>query len=115
MTTPGLRVGPDGLRALAQRCEELASEVAVTLPTRTALSWQSSEVAATAVSAGTGRVGKILASRMQATASKLTGAANDFEAMDDGGAAALAAVGSSAPAGGYQNVDGDAGGLGLPR
>ncbi len=81
----------------------------------TAPSWQSSQAAATAVSAGTGRVGTILASRMRATASTLTGAANDFEVMDDGGAAALAAVGLRAPAGGYPNVDGGAGGLGLPR
>jgi hypothetical protein len=114
VTTPGLRVVPDGLRALAQRCEQLAGQVAVTPPTMTAPSWQSSGAAATAVSAGAGRVGKVLASRMQATAAKLTVAANDFEAMDDGGAAALAAVGLSAPAGGFPNVDGGAGGLGLP-
>lgn len=80
----------------------------------TAPAWQSSGAAATAVSAGANRVGAVLASRMQASATKLTEAARDYEAMDDGGAAALAAVDSGAP-GGYPRGDGGAGGRGLPR
>ncbi|RRR40294.1 hypothetical protein EHH44_20670 [Mycolicibacter terrae] len=114
MTTPGLRVVPEGLRARAQRCDVLAGQVAVTLPTVAAPSWQSSSAAATAVSAGANRVGMVLGSRMHATAAELTAAARDYEAMDDGGAAALAAVGSGAP-GGSPSGDGGAGGLGLPR
>lgn len=106
---------PDGLRALAQRCEALAGQGAVSLPTVTASSWQSSGMATTAVSAGANRVGTVLASRMQATAAKLNTAAHGYQAMDDGGAAALAAVGSNEPAGGYPNSDGGAGGLGLQR
>lgn len=80
---------PDGLRTLAQRCEVLAGQVGVYLPTVAASAWQSSGAAATVISAGAGRVGMVLASRLQATAAKLTQAAHDYEAMDDGGAAAL--------------------------
>ncbi|NDJ91542.1 hypothetical protein [Mycolicibacter kumamotonensis] len=42
MTTPGLRVVPDGLRALAQRCDALAGQVRASLPTMASPSWQAS-------------------------------------------------------------------------
>lgn len=105
---------PDGLRTLAQRCDALAGQVRASLPTIASPSWQASGPAATTVSVGANRVGAVLAGRMQATATKLTEAARDYEAMDDGGAAALAAVSSGLP-GGYPRGDGGAGGLGLPR
>ena len=114
MTTPGLSVVPDGLRTLAQRCDILAGQVGVPLPAVTAAGWQSSGVAVTAVSAGADRVSAILAGRMQATAAKLGDAARDFQKMDDGGAAALAAVGSRG-SGSFPSGDGGAGGRGQPR
>lgn len=81
------------------------------MPTTASPTWQSSGAAATAVSAGANRVSAVLANRMQATATKLTEAARDYEAMDDGGAAALAAVSSGLPDG-YPRGDGGAGGRG---
>lgn len=104
---------PDGLRTLAQRCDALAGQVRASLPTMASASWQASgAAAATTVSVGANRVGAVLAGRMRATATKLTEAAHDYEAMDDGGAAALAAVSSGLP-GGYPRGDGGAGGLAI--
>ncbi|RAU96332.1 hypothetical protein DQP56_15120 [Mycolicibacter senuensis] len=105
---------PAGLRTLAQRCDILAGQVGVPLPPVTAAGWQTSGGAARAASAAANWVSGVLAGRMQATAAKLSDAARDYEKMDDGGAAALAAVGSGYP-GGYPGGDGGAGGRGLPR
>jgi hypothetical protein len=114
MTTPGLRVIPHGLRALAQRCETLAGQVGVSFPTVTASPWQSSSAAATTVNAGASRTGTVFAGRMRTTGAKLMQAADAYEAMDDGGAAALAGVASSVSGGGHSGGDGGAGGPGLP-
>jgi hypothetical protein len=115
MTTPGFRVIPHGLRTLAQRCETLAGQAGADLPAVTASAWQSSGAATMTVNTGASRAATVFASRMRATAAKLMLAADGYEAMDDGGAAALAGVASGVSGGGYSSGDGGAGGLGLPR
>lgn len=110
MTSPTLKVTPEGLRAAAQRCEALAATVAPALPTVTISGWQSTGAATSAVSAGMSTVGTACKSRMTANGSKLTKAASAYQNQDDQGAQRLTAVGSHLPA----DSDGDGGAGGLP-
>jgi hypothetical protein len=77
-----LQVSPDGLAALAARCQELAAGFAVAPPAEVASNWQYS---AAAVNRANRRAGKAItgsAVRMQATATKLTAAAAGYEAHE---------------------------------
>ncbi|MEZ0384167.1 type VII secretion target [Mycobacterium sp. pW045] len=122
MTSPAsLQVTPASLRELAQRCEALAAQVAPMPPAVTASSWQDSAAAVSTTNAGGSRAATAMRGRMTATSNKLTTAAHDYEAMDNDGAAALAAV-TRRPAGltplaprGSGIDDGAAAGFGIPR
>ncbi|WP_152665352.1 hypothetical protein [Mycobacterium sp. UM_Kg1] len=121
MTSPVLRVSPLSLRTLAQRCAALPGQVAPPLPAASGSAWQSSGAAASTTRVVTSTAATALSGRMTASSGKLTNAAHEYEAMDDNGAAALAAV----PQGGGRftplvprgsGVDcGAAVGLGTPR
>ncbi|MEB3033870.1 type VII secretion target [[Mycobacterium] nativiensis] len=119
MTSPALRVTPGDLHELAQRCRALAAGIAPTLPAVSASAWQASGAAASSVNAGGSNAAAAMRGRITANAGKLTTAAHEYEAMDNDGAAALAAV----PQGGpgitplvpRLGADGGAGGFGVPR
>lgn len=121
MTSSVLRVTPVSLRVLAQRCVTLADGVVPAPPAASASAWQSSGAAASSMNIGTSKTAAALSGRMTASGSKLTTAAQEYEAMDNDGAAALAAV----PQGGAgftplvrrgSGIDGGAaGGSGTPR
>ena len=111
MTAPTLRVTPDGLSALAQRCQALAAAVAPALPAVTAEAWQSTGAATGSVNAGMSSIGTVCKSRMTANASKLTRAVHDWENQESHAAQRLTAVASHLPAG--TGGDGGAAG-GLP-
>lgn len=99
MTSPTLKVTPEGLRTVAQRCEALAGTVAAALPPVSASGWQSTGAATSAVNAVMSTTGTVYKSRMTANANKLTKAAADYEHQDGQGAERLTAVGSHLPAG----------------
>lgn len=109
MTSPALKVTPEGLRAVAQRCETLAATLAQALPTVALSSWQSTGAATSAVNAEMSSIGTACKSRMASNGSKLTRAASDYQNQDNHGAQQLGAVASHRPAG--AGPDGDAGGL----
>lgn len=121
MTSPVLRVTPANLRQLAQRCVALADGVAPALPAASASAWQASGAAASTTNVVTSTAATAMRGRMTAGSGKLTTAAQEYESMDNNGAAALAAV----PNGGAgftplvrraSGVDGGAaGGFGTPR
>ncbi|MGV0626916.1 hypothetical protein [Mycolicibacter minnesotensis] len=118
MTSPALQTTPAGLRELAQRCTELASQVAPSLPEVTASAWQATGAATTTVNTGAGKTALSMRGRMTARANKLSSAANQYEAMDHDAAGALAAVPQrpeppALPT--KTGADGGAGGLGIPR
>ena len=132
VTTETLRVIPDGLRALAQRCEGLGDQLDTPLPPVSTPGWQASGAGASTVSGNADSADAALAGRMRQTAADLQSAAQDYESMDDGGAAALASVGAGVSAAGDGGAgamggipftpltprtagDGGAGGLGMPR
>ncbi|MCV7386145.1 hypothetical protein H7K14_20240 [Mycolicibacter longobardus] len=116
MTSPVLQVTPAGLRELAQRCHALAVQVSPTLSPVTASEWQASGAAVSTVNASGAKAAAAIRGRMTASASKLTTAAREYEAMDHDGAAALAAVRPSfTPLVARSSTDGGAGGLGIPR
>lgn len=109
MTSPTLKVTPEGLRTVAQRCEALAVTVAPALPTVTLSTWQSTGAATSAVNAGMSTIGTACKSRMTANGGKLTKAANEYQNQDDHAAQRLTAVASHLPAG--PGGDSAAGGL----
>ncbi|OBH16331.1 hypothetical protein EHH44_12000 [Mycolicibacter terrae] len=109
MTSPTLKVTPEGLRSAAQRCEALAGAVAPALPTVTISGWQSTGAATSAVNAGMSTIGTACKSRMTANGGKLTKAAGEYQNQDDHAARRLTAVGSHPAAG--SGGDGRAGGL----
>jgi hypothetical protein len=122
MTSPApLQVTPASLRELAQRCQALAARVAPMLPAVTASGWQASAAAASTANTGGAKTAAAMQGRMTAASNKLTTAAHDYEAMDNDGAAALAAV--SRRAAGFTPLaprgsgadGGAAAGFGLPR
>lgn len=92
MTSPLLRVTAVSLRELAQRCEALANGVAPNLPAASASPWQASGAATSTVNAATSTAATAIRGRMTANSNKLGTAAHDYEAMDNDGATALAAV-----------------------
>ncbi|WP_067972617.1 hypothetical protein [Mycolicibacter icosiumassiliensis] len=121
MTSPVLRVTPVSLRTLAQRCAALSGQFAPAGPPANASAWQSSAAAASATNVVTSTVAMALGGRMTASGGKLTTAAQEYETMDNDGAAALAAMPQGAvgftplvPRG--SGIDGGAaGGLETPR
>ncbi|MEB3070377.1 hypothetical protein [[Mycobacterium] vasticus] len=120
MTSPVQRVTPVWLRELAQRCETLVGRVAPALPAVTASDWQASGASVNTVNAGGTMAAAAVRGRMTASAGKLTKAAHEYEAKDNDGAAALAAVPRGVagftplvPRG--SGTDGGAAGLGMPR
>lgn len=92
MSSPVLQVTPVSLRELAQRCAVLSGQVAPTMPAASASAWQSSGAAASTMKVDTSTAATALSGRMTTSAGKLTKAAQEYEAMDQSGAAALAAV-----------------------
>ncbi len=119
MTSPVLRVTTVSLRELAQRCTSPSDQVAPALPAAAAPAWQATGTATSTVNAGASTAATAMRGRMTASSGKLTTAAHDYEAMDQAGAAALAAVPQHSP--GLpplvprSGVDGGAAGLGTPR
>ncbi|WP_082947023.1 type VII secretion target [Mycolicibacter sinensis] len=121
MTSPGLRVTPASLRELARRCGTLADGIAPPVPAVSASAWQASGAAAGSINAGSSNASAAMRGRMAASSRRLTIAAHEYEAMDNGGAAALAAVPQGgagitpmAPRGSGAD-GGTAGGFGIPR
>ncbi len=93
MTSPApLQVTPAGLRELAQRCEDLAAQVAPILPAVSAPGWQASAAAVSTANAGGGKAAAAMRARMMSSARALYTAAHDYEAMDHDSATALAGV-----------------------
>lgn len=109
MTSPTLKVTPEGLRTAAQRCEALAATVAPALSTVTISGWQSTGAATSAVNAGMNTIATACKSRMTANGAKLTKAASIYENQEGHAAQRLTAVGSHLPAG--SGGDGSAGDL----
>jgi len=109
MTAPTLKVTPEGLRSVAQRCEALAATVAPALPTVTVSAWQTTGAATSTVNTGMSKTGTACKSRMAASGGKLTTAASNYQAQDDHAAQRLTAVGSHLPA--ASGTDGGAAGL----
>ncbi|MGV0750437.1 type VII secretion target [Mycolicibacter heraklionensis] len=119
MTSPVLRVTPVSLRELAERCTSLSDQVAPALPAAAAPTWQATGTAASNVNTGASTAATTMRGRMTASSRKLTTAAHDYEAMDNAGAATLAAVPQHGagliPLVARSGADGGAGGLGTPR
>src|SRR5699024_6969106 len=92
MTSPALKVTPEALGSVAQRCEALAETVAPALPTVTLSAWQSTGAATSAVNAEMTNMGTALKSRMAASGGKLTKAASKYQNQDDHAAQRLTAV-----------------------
>ncbi|MEB3023684.1 type VII secretion target [[Mycobacterium] crassicus] len=121
MTSPGLRVTPTSLRELAQRCGALADGVTPALPAVSVSAWQTSGAAVSSVNASGSKAAAAMHGRMAASSNKLTTAACEYEAMDNDGAAALAAVPQSgagitpSAVRGSGADGGAAGGFGIPR
>ncbi|MFL0182072.1 MULTISPECIES: type VII secretion target [unclassified Mycobacterium] len=119
MTSPALRVTPASLRELAERCTSLSDQVAPALPAAAAPAWQATGTAASTVNTGASTAATAMRGRMTASSGKLTTAAHDYEAMDQAGAATLAAVPQHSrglpPLVPRSGVDGGSGGLGTPR
>ncbi|SHP44949.1 type VII secretion target [Mycobacteroides abscessus] len=109
MTSPTLKVNPDGLRTAAQRCETLAATVAPALPSVTLSAWQTTGAATSTVNAGMSTTGTACKSRMVASAGKLIKAATYYQNQDDHAAQRLTAAGSHLPVG--SGTDGGKGGL----
>ncbi|MGV0748266.1 hypothetical protein [Mycolicibacter minnesotensis] len=119
MTAPVLQVTPTSLRELAQRCQGLSGQVAPPVPAVSAPAWQVSGAAVSSVNAGASKAAAAIRGRMVASSAKLATAAREYEAMDNDGASALAAVAQGknghAPSVPCSGADGGAGGLSIPR
>ncbi|BBX21015.1 hypothetical protein MTER_04260 [Mycolicibacter terrae] len=82
MTEAPLQANPAGLVAVAARCQALAAGFALAPPAGVASNWQAS---ARAVNTSTGRASRAAAAsaeRMRATGTKLTAAADRYEANE---------------------------------
>lgn len=78
-----MQASPDGLATLAARCQEVADGFVMQPPAGVASNWQ---VSARAVNTSTGRASRAAAAsaeRMRATGTKLTAAADRYEANED--------------------------------
>lgn len=83
-------VEPAGLLSLAARCETLANElIPATAPPAAVVSFQPTAVAVNAVNAAITTAGQTLATRMAATAVKLSASAAEYATQDQSNAASI--------------------------
>ncbi|WP_082977582.1 type VII secretion target [Mycolicibacter heraklionensis] len=119
MTAPVLQVTPASLRKLAQRCQGLSGQVAPPVPAVSTPAWQVSGAAVSSINTGASKAATAMRERMTASSAKLATAAREYEAMDNDGASALAAVAQGGAgtrrSGPHSGADGGAGGLSIPR
>ena len=97
MGTPTrLQVTVEGLYALAERCDTLATELAVTPPSAAAeWGWQTSTKAVNTAHARVGKAVTAVTERVQATGTHLVHAANEYAAGDGSGSVRISDSGGS--------------------